>query len=466
MKKSINLLLSIVIVFNYACGKGDKGDDISEFILAAEVANKQTLNIVIDNAKRKISFDLAQTEKRTDVNIKLTLAEGVSMMSPATPQADYDLTTAAKIILSAGGRTIVFDIIASDYASISEVILAAEVTNRQARNILVNNAQRSITFDLASSESKIGVDISLTLADGVSMVSPATPQAVYNLIHPAQIQLSAEGQIFVFTVGIGIYEPDIPTEVEIKVMSFNVRYNASGDGNNIWNNRRNAVIAMIADQKPHIMGVQEPRQVQKDFLDQYLTGYLGIGLPRNNASNAEYTTIYYLEKELYLEQWGNFWLSETPDRMSVGWDAGMERNLTWAVFTHKKSGKQFFVMNTHLDNSGSLARNQSMQLIVSKMAELNTDNLPVLLAGDFNTSITNSIFSPTKSFMSDARTTALVTDNKDSYNGFGLSKSSKLDHILYSTAHFIPIRFRVIDDNYGVPYISDHYPIMATLKFK
>jgi len=200
------ILLTVAIVLNYSCGgNDDKFDDISEFILVADVTNKQTSNIVVDNTAKKITFDLAQTEKRTDVNIKLTLADGVSMISPVTPQADYNLTTAAKIILSAGKRTIVFDIIAGNYASISEFILAAEVTNRQVRNMVINNVAKEITFDLSKTATKTDVNIKLTLAGGVSMVSPATPQADYDLTVPAQIELLADESVQTFTVKAGEY---------------------------------------------------------------------------------------------------------------------------------------------------------------------------------------------------------------------------------------------------------------------
>ena len=270
-----------------------------------------------------------------------------------------------------------------------------------------------------------------------------------------------------FEKTITVVENDIPPvpELHINVMSFNIRYSAADDGANNWVNRREAVTAMVADQKPAVMGVQEARIDQKNYMDMYLTGYKSVGVGRNNGNNAEYPAIYYLENAVELEKWGNFWLSETPDEISVGWDASVQRNLTWAVLSIRNSDKKFFCMNTHLDHIGPTARAESMKLIEARMKSLNTENLPVLLTGDFNTTLSSSIFSGISAFMADARMTSPETDNKDSYNGFGES-GMKIDHIFYTTAGFIPVRFSTIDKNYGVPYISDHYPVVANLKFK
>ena len=47
-------------------------------------------------------------------------------------------------------------------------------------------------------------------------------------------------------------------ENEIKVMSFNIRTKTSNDkGINHWDSRKGACVALIKDQMPDIMGVQE-----------------------------------------------------------------------------------------------------------------------------------------------------------------------------------------------------------------
>ena len=167
-----------------------------------------------------------------------------------------------------------------------------------------------------------------------------------------------------------------------------------------------------------------------------------------------------------LEKWGTFWLSDTPDTPSIGWDASTYRTATWAVFTHYKSGRKFFYVNTHIDHVGQVAAQKSMELIEAKIRSLNPDNLPTLLTADFNKMLDSPIFDGVKKFMVDARTTAPVTDNKASFNNFGgATNYPRIDHIFSSG--FTPLRFATVDQRYEkVPYISDHYPIAAVLEFK
>ena len=210
MKKSIIIFISIAFVISSSCkGTNDEvGDEISEFILAVEVTNKQTRNMVINNSERTITFDMARTETKTGVNIKLTLAEGVSMILPRQEQANYDLIYPAEIKLLAGGRTVIFTMkTTSVYDPMTVFILAAEVTNRQSRHVVIKNDTKEITFELANTESKTDVNIKLTLAEGVSMVSPAAEQAVYHLENPAQIELVAEDRKVTFAIKAGEFVP-------------------------------------------------------------------------------------------------------------------------------------------------------------------------------------------------------------------------------------------------------------------
>ena len=167
-----------------------------------------------------------------------------------------------------------------------------------------------------------------------------------------------------------------------------------------------------------------------------------------------------------LEKWGTFWLSDTPDVPSVGWDASTYRTATWALFTHYKSGRKFFYVNTHIDHVGQVAAQKSMELIEAKIRSLNPDNQPTVLTADFNKMLDSPIFDGVKKFMADARTTAPVTDNKASFNNFGgATNYPRIDHIFSSG--FTPLRFATVDQRYEkVPYISDHYPIAAVLEFK
>ena len=171
--------------------------------------------------------------------------------------------------------------------------------------------------------------------------------------------------------------------------------------------------------------------------------------------------IFYRTEAVELLDKGTFWLSQTPDVPSKGWDAGYNRTCAWAQFKQKESGELFYFFNTHLDNSGAAARTESIKLILAKMKEINTDDFPVFLTADFNSETTESCFGPLYKAMKDARATAIYSDSEPTYNGYKPTGTRKLDHIFYSGGCVASI-FETLKEDYGVPYISDHYPVRAT----
>lgn len=138
-------------------------------------------------------------------------------------------------------------------------------------------------------------------------------------------------------------EPDVIADNQIKVISFNVR-TSTGDKNtsNAWDLRKKAIPPMFAKENPTVFGVQEARENQMSFLRSQVAGYEGIGVGRDDGKTAGETMgIFYKTSDVELVKWGTFWLSQTPDTPSKGWDAKYYRTATWAVFKHKPSGVTF-----------------------------------------------------------------------------------------------------------------------------
>ena len=46
---------------------------------------------------------------------------------------------------------------------------------------------------------------------------------------------------------------------------------------------------------------------------------------------------------------GCFWLSETPDKPSVGWDAKYPRICSWAQLQDRNTGNTLYFLNTHFE---------------------------------------------------------------------------------------------------------------------
>ena len=145
--------------------------------------------------------------------------------------------------------------------------------------------------------------------------------------------------------------------------------------------------------------------------------------------------------------------------MSRGWDGACNRTVTWVELKDRKSGKEFFYFNTHLDHKGKAAREEGVKLLIEKIHEIAGKKTPAILGGDFNTPVDSPIFKPLTKYMVSARAKAATTDHKGTFNGFGSAPDTiVIDHLYYRGKLKCQL-FATLDGNYGAPYISDHYPI-------
>lgn len=259
---------------------------------------------------------------------------------------------------------------------------------------------------------------------------------------------------------------DSGTRVGLTVMSYNVRMAGAEDGTNSWQYRYPASAMMIDEIKPDIIGMQECETIQHEYFgDVFNKTYKIIGVGREDGKKeGERMSVMYNSKTVSLLKWGTFWLSETPDKPSMGWDAACFRCATWAFMKDKATGKKFLFVNTHLDHMGAEAQKNGIQVILDHIASLNTENLPVVLTGDFNMEISNPAFADLKAQMSNARETGVVTDDHYTYNGWGKAKDT-IDYIWYKGFGSC-ISFETVTKPYmDRTFISDHFPIKAIFVF-
>lgn len=271
---------------------------------------------------------------------------------------------------------------------------------------------------------------------------------------------------------------------DMKVISYNIRLGVAKDGDNSWKYRRPATIAMLQQQMPDVFGVQEAYSFQLEYVHKYMPMYEYVGVGRNDGSNeGEHMAVFYNTQTVELLDWGTYWLSETPlVPGSKGWDAKYPRTATWVKCRHKATGRCFFFVDTHLDHRGVIARKEGLALIVREIAKMNPDKAPMVLLGDFNIRPDSDNLVELDKVMQSARNVARNTVTDGSFNGWGeYAKSAGapswqgeapakgvapiIDYI-YISGFGSCLEFKVLNETYvGVPYISDHYPIMTTLKF-
>ena len=252
----------------------------------------------------------------------------------------------------------------------------------------------------------------------------------------------------------------------ITVMSYNIRLSAGNDGTNSWQYRYPASAMMIDDQKPDAIGLQEALPDQVAYLKEVLKkDYRQVGVGREDGKKSgEHMLVLYRKKTTKLLKWGTFWLSETPDEPSKGWDAACRRTATWTLLKDKRSGRKYFFVDTHLDHRGVEARKNGLELIMSRIADINQQGLPIVLVGDFNMRIDHPSMDPVKAAMKGARETGMKTDDSHTFHGWGKTREP-IDYIWYDGFSSCPEYETVTKPYYDRTFISDHYPVKANLLF-
>ena len=260
---------------------------------------------------------------------------------------------------------------------------------------------------------------------------------------------------------------DQDREYDLKVMSYNIRMCSAKDGTNSWEFRYPATALMLEDQKPDVFGVQEAFNYQIRFIEDNFEDYDCVGVGRDDGKQkGEFMSIFWNKKTVKMIKWGTFWLSETPEKPSMGWDAACKRTATWALMKDKKTGKQFYFVNTHLDHRGTEARKKGLELIVSRIAEINPKGYPMVLTGDFNVKPDNAALKDLDSKMQSARKIAPRTDNHPTFNNWGKIKPDMVIDYIYVSGFSACPEYHTVTEKYGTwKYVSDHYPITAKLIF-
>lgn len=262
---------------------------------------------------------------------------------------------------------------------------------------------------------------------------------------------------------------DKHSEAFVEVMSFNIHLDHEADSMNNWKYRKDNAARMIAYYDPDIVGMQEVVRNQRDDLKKRLPKYTALGVGRADGKDkGEFCSLLFKTERFELVKNGNFGLSENPDSIGKkGWDAACERIVTWAVLKDKVGGSQVAVFNTHFDHVGEVARRNSAVLILEKIKQI-AGNLPVVLTGDFNGTLDSEpVTILTEAGMKNAYSTAKVTYGPQwSFHDFGRIpiEERRLIDFIFVNAPIEVERYRTVDDKPDDGYLSDHTPVVATLR--
>jgi len=267
--------------------------------------------------------------------------------------------------------------------------------------------------------------------------------------------------VFLSTIN---YQLSTVSSQTINIMSYNIRSSVKNeqDGIHGWVNRKEAAVRMLMTERPDVVGMQEEMPDQEAYLREHLSNlYDAVSISRDpNNREDEACAVFYRKDKYDLVRTNTFWLSETPDVPSRGWDGKYKRIVTYVYIQDKKSGQLYLVFNTHLDHKGVVAREKSLQLIADSAIAIGGDTIPMFVMGDLNVTPDAPELAPMWNTMKLAQNEAPVTDTSYTFHGYKDKKGKMIDYIYYRNAS--ALEFRILRDGYGVPYLSDHYPIVGT----
>lgn len=256
----------------------------------------------------------------------------------------------------------------------------------------------------------------------------------------------------------------------LRVISYNIRYNNPGDGVNAWPNRSSQVSALLDFYQPDIFGLQEALIGQIQDVHTRLPHMKWLGVGRDDGRDAgEFSPVFYNSEKFTALKHGTFWLSETPDKPGLGWDAACNRVCTWIILKENGSNKKFMVLNTHFDHMGNKAKSESAKLILSKIEELNPKNLPLILTGDFNLTPEEEPISVITTKLRDSRLVSIKAPYgpEGTFNAFKFDAPMKarIDYVFVNNPVEV-LQYAVLTDSKDQRYPSDHQPVLVDLLLK
>lgn len=263
----------------------------------------------------------------------------------------------------------------------------------------------------------------------------------------------------------------LESAAQVKVMTFNIRYDTKDDGINQWANRKEHAAEVVKYHGVDFVGMQEALINQIKDLSAQLPDYAWIGKGRDDGKEAgEFSPIFYQKNKFTLLKSHTFWLSDSCEKVGFGWDAVCRRVVTYGYFKENKTGKEFYVFNTHFDHKGQVARRESAKLVLQKMAEI-AGKKPAILTGDFNALPTEE---PIQIITQESNPLHLIDSEKISktphygpYSTFNGFKGEEIPgrHIDYI---FVKNGVKCLNhaahaDAWEGRYPSDHFPVSAVL---
>jgi endonuclease/exonuclease/phosphatase family metal-dependent hydrolase len=250
----------------------------------------------------------------------------------------------------------------------------------------------------------------------------------------------------------------------LTMLTWNIRYQNGHDREDRWELRREALAKEVLHHRPQVVGLQEALHEQLGYLRAQWPGYGCFGVGRDDGrESGEYAPVLWDTARFALINGRTVWLSPTPDRPSMGWDATCKRILTLVGLRDLKTTDTVWVANTHWDHVGSEAREHSARMAVELLRPLMQAGQAVVLMGDLNASPRQA---PVRSLAAHFEDAALHHGRRATFNGFKRLRlfGRRIDYIWLAPGHWSVDHCIVPHPKVNGRHASDHFPVVAVLR--
>lgn len=257
-------------------------------------------------------------------------------------------------------------------------------------------------------------------------------------------------------------------KTQTTIMTYNIRYDNPNDKDNCWGYRKDELVQMIKHYQPDVIGIQEGLHNQVTFLDSALTPYDYAGVGRDDGKQrGEYAAVFYNSKKFKLITAKTWWLSETPDTISVGWDAALNRIVTFVKLLNKKNKDTLYVFNTHFDHVGKQAREKSAELILRLLEKMQPGKNKQIVMGDLNSEPMErpvEIFAGRMEYAY-GKQGAITKGPEGTFNNFDIEKpvGKRIDYIFTKNCT-VTEYLHIADRRKNGLWLSDHLPVLLKMK--
>lgn len=248
----------------------------------------------------------------------------------------------------------------------------------------------------------------------------------------------------------------------VRVVSFNVRCT---DVNGVPQKERADVVRKtICDLAPDSAGLQEVTEAWVKDLKK-IPGCAMVGEAREGGGRGEGCYILYNSLKWKCLDSGTFWLSETPDTPSLGWDAACKRVCTWAKLRNRLTGETYVHVNSHFDHKGRVAVTEEAKMVSAFIGE-NFGDLPVVFTADLNAKPDSESYRIMTESLADARLCAADKQEYGTFHGTHPETMADyyIDYVLTGPGAEAAV-YRTVTVGVNGRFVSDHFPIYADVRF-